>query len=208
MRKACRKAGGILVYDEPLSYIGNVDECRLIEQLSPLLAMKCLNISFPCGDILDPYEILEARFKLSNELDEFRNKMIDLSLEIAESIEKNPDTEDIKHRLDLKTKKIELLTKNLKSKIKAEKGQLYSKMIAGYGGFISLSSLIASFVTNNWLLSVLGIGAQTYLTIHQENKLIKEIQRESGLAYLIELPKYKKKKANNIFQRIAKYRAR
>lgn len=48
---------------------------------------------FPCNNVLFPEEILEVRFKLFDELNEFRSNMTNLSLFIIEYTKNNPNIE-------------------------------------------------------------------------------------------------------------------
>ena len=122
---------------------------------------------------------------------DFRDKALDYSIDIVQAIGDDWRADQLSDRVALKAKKVQLAVSDLHKKIKTEKKRILTKMISGYGGFISLSSLIASFVTSNWWLTVLGFAAQTLLTIHDQQKLIEKMRRESGLAYLLELEKYK-----------------
>lgn len=93
MIKACKKANGILVYDKPLLEVDNFANYDLVDLVSPLMAEKCLEIFFPCNNVLFPEEILEVRFKLFDELNEFRSNMTNLSLFIIEYTKNNPNIE-------------------------------------------------------------------------------------------------------------------
>lgn len=189
MKQACEEAGGVLIYDKPIVPYENIEKVELAELLAPLMAFKCVSLVFPCNKTLHPDDILETRYLLNDELIEFRDKMRSFSIDIVGAIGDNIHQKGLLEHVELNVKKVELSLKNVQNKVKSEKKKLMSKMISGYGGFIGLSSLMASFVTNNWWLTVLGIGAQSFLTLRQQKELIESMKRESGLAYLVELDK-------------------
>ncbi len=77
----------------------------------------------------------------------------------------------------------------LRKKSEAEKHKTIRKLISGVGGFIGMTSAIASLATKEWWFSVLVMLAQTTFSYVDQRKAVENMKRENGLTYLFELDK-------------------
>jgi hypothetical protein len=172
---------------ETVSRFSNVKHQPTINEIASHIAFKSMSLLIPDFPALKTEEILEARDKLAEELNYFKEEMNIISTDLNENEFTDIDSivvNKIKPRLD-----------DLKLKIKSLDGKLFRKIASRF--FIgSSATTLLSYFLNLPLPAQVTVAAsfagKILLDIHENQSKRYEIKRQSanrGLVFLLDIEK-------------------
>ncbi|MCK4358123.1 MAG: hypothetical protein KAW92_05165 [Candidatus Cloacimonetes bacterium] len=156
-------------------------------EIASNIAFKSMSLLIPNLPDLKSEEILEAREKLADELQLFRNEMLKVSKDINEE-----SYSDIDY---IVISRIQPILDDLKLKIKSLKGELFRKIASVFfigSGATSLMSSLIILPLPAQIAASASFAGKILLDIHKYRSEIFEIRNQSknrGLVYLLDIEK-------------------
>ena len=177
----------------PLSLIDGNDLIRFAHLQAAALAIQSLEIVLPNFSYLNEHEILEARFKLRDQLIPFRRSMLMMAPTVRNGINSNATLSDIyneaKYIVDTK---VAPSLDELKEKLQKERGRFWRKLLVK--GAFYLPKLAFNWATKGALAaSLIGIDDMKDITIgSKSNEIVHVFNSQGGLGFLLKLSEYER----------------
>jgi len=186
VRRAASKDGGVCVSDQIYAPLDRQD-LLWWQKLAPLLALRCTTAELPLSPSVHPEEILEARSMLATERIAFREAALGEASQLAKLLVTQGQASEkaVQSLLEVTSVEIRAKLADLEARIRTARKGVLRKLVAGAGGPIGLSSVVASLLTSQWWLAAGGLAIQAGMTLAKNRETVKETRRESGLSFLL-----------------------
>jgi hypothetical protein len=163
--------------------------------LASLLAMKSITLLLPEVGQLNPYEVLEARNKLSDNLAHFWAGMLRLSKNVKSGIKSDANATDIIFGAqELVDSEILPAIIELKKQIQAEKKSLFFRLVGPIRSLVKLGIGVSMSNPHAITLAALDAGKVVSSEILKHVEALNSDEKRRMFSFLLELSKIKKPK--------------
>jgi hypothetical protein len=191
---ACSEYGTIPITDRidfsvPVKLAKRININRFANLHAAALAMQSLDIVIPLNSKLNSMDILEARFRLRDQLLPFRMAMLSLSPLVRQGIEAHSSVDEIKEEAKYVVETtIAPTLYDLHEKVVKERDKFWHKLVLESG--LLAPRLILNWVTKDTLtaaISSIENAQDVALDLINHRALVSSLKNHGGLGYLLSL---------------------
>jgi len=166
--------------------VGDMDASS--NALASFLAMKSIQLVLPQMKATSAETILEARYKLREHLPAFWSTMLKLSIELKSKIKEGmPIDQMIYEGQEVVNTAVRPALIDLKRKLEYERKNWFHKILGPASNGVKMFLGNPSLSMSNLMLTGITMGSNIAIDFSNHNRKINELQKESGLIYLLKL---------------------
>lgn len=172
----------------PLEGSPLLGDVSLAKQLAALLAMKSVEMLFPRTQPAHPQVILEARYRLSDQLPPFWSAMLKLSVELRGRIRDCKSAEEIaREGQELVDTLVRPALIDLRQKLIKEKRQWFHRILSPIQKGLRLLVGNPPLTQQQLLTNALVLGADVAMAAAENMRQIEALKGDAGLTFLLDL---------------------
>lgn len=160
------------------------------KELASILAMKSVEMLFPPTKDVEPDLILEARYKLSDQLPPFWSAMFKLTKDLKTLIKDcNSESELIKEGVFLVDTVVRPALIDLSTKMEKERKDWFYKILAPIQKCLRVLVGNPPVTQQQLITSALVLSSDVAMSAAENMRTIEKLKSEAGLTYLLDLSK-------------------